>query len=584
MPDSTIASSAPWMDQHAPPHDPNMHMRPSSKDMYASQSYYNTQTSNNNGGPPTQHHNRSSMDQQHAAMMYNDRSSSGYGSYNSHSMSGHGMAEYSTHSQRYYGAGTQGYSSSGRAHSSSTLQQSPHYAHPANAAMYSASAGSRSASYNQYHPHGVQTYGPTRPDSQQSISLDMQGYRPNSAGGYNATSGAGYQQGSQYSPDFHRMQYAHHSNQYGYQRYPGHEMIPRSSSNTPSSQMAAMNFVEKKQGHAQLSTSFSSEQDDSSRTSSPAGIPPPPKMRVPMSAPAKIRVPIATRPAAEDALGPLRESSGRVNVLQESDMEDAVGRDDENSPNTSDSDDRQQASKIANKKALGKPKTEALVPPKKPCTSIHDASLLLGLRTTSSSNSPVTVPPSVTDISRSEDNEMDEVSGTVSFAESLVDDITNFVPYIPPNYPKRLALPQDRSLLNSLHCYIRANLLEIFVIETTKLKTPNLSPSTSVGRVGFRCVHCAEARKRTGISQNEAPMAVFYPKSVSEIYRMVTSWQRCHLRKCRNMPPSVRTEWEEIRETDKSRGKTAFWVISAKEIGLVDCPSRAGGVRFAPIK
>jgi hypothetical protein len=95
-------------------------------------------------------------------------------------------------------------------------------------------------------------------------------------------------------------------------------------------------------------------------------------------------------------------------------------------------------------------------------------------------------------------------------------------------------------------------------------------------------VYCAEQRKRNGSASNtEAPMAIFYPKAVKDIYRMVTSWQRCHLRKCRNLPPAVRSEWDELREHDKSRGKTVFWLTSAREIGLVDCPSRAGGVRFA---
>jgi hypothetical protein len=137
-------------------------------------------------------------------------------------------------------------------------------------------------------------------------------------------------------------------------------------------------------------------------------------------------------------------------------------------------------------------------------------------------------------------------------------------------------------MLNSLHCYIRSNLLEVFVVEKTKVTTPNLSPSTSLGRVGLRCVYCAEQRKRNGSASNtEAPMAIFYPKAVKDIYRMVTSWQRCHLRKCRNLPPAVRSEWDELREHDKSRGKTVFWLTSAREIGLVDCPSRAGGVRFA---
>ena len=171
---------------------------------------------------------------------------------------------------------------------------------------------------------------------------------------------------------------------------------------------------------------------------------------------------------------------------------------------------------------------------------------------------------------------------------------------VPKNFPSRLALPNDEAKLNSLHCFLRSELLEIFVVERSANKSPTHSPGSSVGRVGLRCVFCAMARKRNAVNltgeaardhdltsssaslhrSDEAPMAVFYPKSIAEIYRLVTSWQRCHLRKCRNLPPDIRSKWTLLRENDKSRGKTHYWITSAKEIGLVDCQSRAGGIRF----
>lgn len=101
------------------------------------------------------------------------------------------------------------------------------------------------------------------------------------------------------------------------------------------------------------------------------------------------------------------------------------------------------------------------------------------------------------------------------------------------------------------------------------------------GRVGLQCVHCANARQNDPRRQNEATMAIFYPRSVNEIYRLVTNWTRCHLRKCRNLPPAVRTKWDFLRANDRSRGKTLYWAESARAMGLVDCTkSRAGGVRF----
>lgn len=158
---------------------------------------------------------------------------------------------------------------------------------------------------------------------------------------------------------------------------------------------------------------------------------------------------------------------------------------------------------------------------------------------------------------------------------------------IPKNYPRRLALKDDDAQLNPLHCFIRRNLLEVFIVEPKKnaaASASNVPPtpnSSSAGRVGLRCVHCAVARVKTDPNgTNEAPTAVFYPRSIGEIYRLVTSWQRCHLRKCRNLPPSVRAEWTTLRDAEKIRGRTSYWVDSAKQIGLVDCMSKAGGIRF----
>jgi hypothetical protein len=256
---------------------------------------------------------------------------------------------------------------------------------------------------------------------------------------------------------------------------------------------------------------------------------------------------------------------------------------------------------------------------KKAAPTMHDASLLLGLRTdmpitTTDANpnnhSPTSTVPDMQD-------EMDDTppnlhnhthhssdataaaaavphtvtaagpapsAGTTTDPKTLAElPKTCFPAPVPKKYPRTLSLPNDSIKLNALHCFIRAELLEIFVVEPSPehLKFRH-APSSAVGRVGLRCVHCARARTNSmnASRDDEAPMAVFYPKSVHEIYRLVTSWQRCHVRKCKSLPPSVRNVWKDLRETEKSRGKTAYWADAARQIGLVDCPSRAGGIRF----
>ena len=207
------------------------------------------------------------------------------------------------------------------------------------------------------------------------------------------------------------------------------------------------------------------------------------------------------------------------------------------------------------------------------------------------------------------------------------------------HHPTRLALPKDESELNSLHCFVRQELLEMFIIpeeEDYKISLPlcgsvsnsdkeahssldtpssssgeaslvSLSSKTSPkkssfygGRVGFRCVHCAHSQPRPSvictsgdkksrvldpeaiIQNSNAPMANFYPKSVSDLYRLVCTWQRVHFHKCRHIPPSVRNLYHKLKHEDRTRGKTRYWVASAREIGLADDPKGGGCVRFYP--
>jgi hypothetical protein len=174
------------------------------------------------------------------------------------------------------------------------------------------------------------------------------------------------------------------------------------------------------------------------------------------------------------------------------------------------------------------------------------------------------------------------------------DNSTNEAPREAKTFPTRLALDEDKEKLNSMHCFLRAELLELFLVE--KSRSPHIlsennnysscdtktdGEATAPSRIGLRCVHCAQARKSYG-QDCEAPMACFYPKSIAELYRLVTSWQRVHLRKCRNLPKLVRETYTDLRQNDKSRGKTHYWVTSAKKIGLIDNPARAGGIVFSP--
>lgn len=214
-------------------------------------------------------------------------------------------------------------------------------------------------------------------------------------------------------------------------------------------------------------------------------------------------------------------------------------------------------------------------------------------------------------------------------------------------YPTRLSMPNDESELNSLHCFVRQELLELFIVPdkeasefahsftgsldddsggeytnnndiiTSARDSPNM-PTRNVStltdndksnsflherRVGFRCVHCAHLHpKPSSISSKDidvrysteldlvvlqnpnSPMNVFYPKSLAELYRLVCKWQRVHFKKCKHIPPPVRRMYQHLKATDKTRGKTKYWVSSAIQLGLVDSIKPRGGIRYDSTK
>jgi hypothetical protein len=158
----------------------------------------------------------------------------------------------------------------------------------------------------------------------------------------------------------------------------------------------------------------------------------------------------------------------------------------------------------------------------------------------------------------------------------------------------RLALPEDAQELNSLHCFVRAELLELFALPATHDEIASVDQHSSrsssrrnntndqgrscSGRVGLRCVYCAHLPRR---ARSGSTMSSFYPKSLTDIYRSVCTWQRIHFRSCRHVPPQVREGYAHLKESDRTRGKTRYWVSSARRLGLVDVDSERGGICFA---
>ena len=141
----------------------------------------------------------------------------------------------------------------------------------------------------------------------------------------------------------------------------------------------------------------------------------------------------------------------------------------------------------------------------------------------------------------------------------------------------RLAMPNDSQELNSLHCFVRSELLEVFTLVANLTRTKSLENKRQ--RVGLRCIHCSHLprKHRVGIS-----MSTFFPKSVNDLYRSVCTWQRIHFKSCPHIPDTIRETYWRLKDTDRSRGKKAYWVESALRLGLRDADQKRGGVVFDP--
>ena len=204
--------------------------------------------------------------------------------------------------------------------------------------------------------------------------------------------------------------------------------------------------------------------------------------------------------------------------------------------------------------------------------------------------------------------------------------------------PTRLALSADRGNVNSLHAFVRSDLLEIFTVpsagadadadadeassshrSTTRSHGTNttissgnkngcgkdISSSTRLfpGRVGLRCTFCSDVPQT-----DQHTMSSFHPKRLADLYRsgectyafehnhnivlckpcshltplIVCTWQRVHFQECGFVSEKMRKTYRYLKESDKTRGKTAYWISSAKAIGLEDvkgCNGK-GGISF----
>lgn len=134
-----------------------------------------------------------------------------------------------------------------------------------------------------------------------------------------------------------------------------------------------------------------------------------------------------------------------------------------------------------------------------------------------------------------------------------------------------LAMPDDSNELNSLHCFVRSDLLEVFSMEDDS----SSKRGRTTARVGLRCVHCGHLPRK---QKEGASMSIFYPKSLQDIYRSVCTWQRIHFKACKHVPQELVEQYDYFKDMDRTRGKKQHWVDSAYRLGLRNFDDNRGGI------
>lgn len=139
-----------------------------------------------------------------------------------------------------------------------------------------------------------------------------------------------------------------------------------------------------------------------------------------------------------------------------------------------------------------------------------------------------------------------------------------------------LALPEDRTALTPLRCFLRQN---VCAFSATSEDVIDRSATTIVteGQVGIACLHCMRLP-----SKERSNRSMCFPFTVSRIYQAVADIQRFHLNECKMVPSEIKEKFFEYQSLSAKGSKglatRQYWITSAQKLGLIDTPH---GIRFS---
>ena len=144
--------------------------------------------------------------------------------------------------------------------------------------------------------------------------------------------------------------------------------------------------------------------------------------------------------------------------------------------------------------------------------------------------------------------------------------------------PLPLAMASDKDWLTPLHCFVRAQCVEVFCATTQDVATPSKGKRKpiQIGQIGIRCPHCHTDSAGAGHRERGS---VYYPTTISSIYNATMNLLQRHLHSCSAVPEDIMHRYQTLKSDDARSGTSKkYWVESALSLGLVDT---ANGIRFS---
>jgi hypothetical protein len=121
----------------------------------------------------------------------------------------------------------------------------------------------------------------------------------------------------------------------------------------------------------------------------------------------------------------------------------------------------------------------------------------------------------------------------------------------PNDHLRLLAVAEDSSALNPLHCFVRRN-VEVFIATKDDVAAPSPGRRTRVkiGRVGIRCIHCVRLP-----TKDRVKCAICYPPSISGIYHSVSNMKFDHFVNWKGLSPEAQLEFASLRNLSNHRNR-----------------------------